>query len=301
MIGFAVDRHDVGHGRLHPAGQFVTGDAGRQVAVTGITRQMPRVEPTEQIGRAAVVGGGKCVGAVQVGRRGGGGEVRGLESGRQETAAEIVLAAAGQPAGVVDGDESRKVFGFAAQRVGHPRTERRKALHRKTRVEKVLALGVRTGLGRQRMDETQVVDQTAQVRQQVRRHFARSTPRPKFPERFGDRPGRPLERHRRHARRGLTVQPVQGRFVIERIDVRDRAGAIDHQHLLGGDVEVGRPRGVGVGVVDVGSDRRHVADRLRCRRQQPVVRQQRRECGGTGGHPGGGQESASVQQRPAPG
>ena len=64
--------------------------------------------------------------------------------------------------------------------------ERGKPLHRESRIHEVLSLGVSAGLSMERMNETEIVNQSAQFWEKVRSHLAALAPRLEIPERLRD-------------------------------------------------------------------------------------------------------------------
>ena len=127
-----------------------------------------------------------------------------------------------------------------------------------------------TGVCRQRMQETEVVDLLCQVGQQVGYHLASLAPWFKFPERPGNVACWTFKRHFRKSRRLLAVQRGQSRLVIECVHMADGPGTIDNQYLLRRYVKV-RPAGsVRIVWIDVRPNWLRATDRLRLCRQQPI-------------------------------
>ena len=146
-----------------------------------------------------------------------------------------------------NGDEGRQILVLRAQRVAHPRAHAGKAVERETGAHLVLGRAVRVRLGRHRVDEAQVVGQLRQVRQQIGDHLARLPARLEFPVRLhevavlalkGDELVPPGHR--------LAVALDQLRLVIPRVQMAQRAGAKDHQHILRLGREMRRARRVGM-------------------------------------------------------
>ena len=172
-----------------------------------------------------------------------------------------------------DGHERRQVVAVAPKRVGRPRADAGEAVEREPGRHLALSRPVGVALGRHRVNEAHLVGQFAKLRQQVARHRAALAPRLELPERLDEVPLLSLEcdqlfaaggRHRR-------VVPLHElRLVVERVDVRERARAEDHQHLLGLRGKVRRPRGVGMGRVDERPD-------WWLSTEQPLLVQERRQ------------------------
>ncbi len=174
---------------------------------------------------------------------------------------------------VGDRHESRQVAAVAAEGVGRPGADAREAVEREAGRHLALGRPVGVALGRHRVDEAHLVGQFTEVRQEVARHRAALTPRLELPERLDEVPLLPLKRDqflatgRGHRR---VVEPHELGLVVERVDVRERARAEDHEHVLRLRREVRCPRGIRLGRVDRGPDRRLASE-------EPLLVEQRRK------------------------
>ena len=84
------------------------------------------------------------------------------------------------------------------------------------------------------MDETNIVGQFTDARQQVAGHLARLTPRPEFPPGLNEVPLFPLEGDQPGAiGHRFVVIFDQLRFVVEGVDMGDRSRNKDQQNPLG--------------------------------------------------------------------
>ncbi len=122
---------------------------------------------------------------------------------------------------------------------------------------------------------------------QIGNHLSALTTRPKFPQRLSQVSIGPLEGNELFvARQRFSVESDQLRLVIERVDLAERTGAKNDNHVGRFGREVGRPRCVRIGGVNLGRlpcrslaadfvgehrgerDRREAA---RCAREKPAA------------------------------
>ena len=118
--GLAVDVHHLGHGGLHPEGEFVLRDAGGGLGMAEFAG-LHFVEVTEDVQAEAArvpieaVGIGGVEDGVALGAA-----LHALVDGGQEAAAEGIAAAVGLDAAGDEDDEAGEILVFRAETVGHP-------------------------------------------------------------------------------------------------------------------------------------------------------------------------------------
>jgi hypothetical protein len=105
------------------------------------------------------------------------------------------------------------------------------------------------------MDEAEVVGQLANARQEVARHLAARATRAELVARASEVTVLTLEGDELiGARHRLAVAADEFGFVVERVEMAQRAGAEDHQDVLGPWCEVGSARGVRTEGIDWRAD-----------------------------------------------
>jgi hypothetical protein len=202
--------------------QFVGADAGGEVGVSGVRREVRLVEPRQELAAGPVGVRGQPRGPGEVRDRLVGVEGRALEHGRQERALPLPRADLRPAAGIGDRHECRQVVAFAPQGVGRPGAHAGKAVEREPGGHLVLGRAVGVALGRHRVDEAHLVGEVAEHRQEVARHLAALAARLELPLRLDEVALFPLERDhllaagRRH--RGV-VAPDELGLVVERVHV----------------------------------------------------------------------------------
>ena len=256
-LGFQVGRP--GHGELHARGEFVAGNARGEV---GVIREVGLVflfqNPQGGAG-GFVFGRGNSLWPLQETNRLGAAERRALKRGGQEAVGPVVWAALRHAARSLDRHERGQVLVFAAERVVHPRTHAGKAVEREAGVHHVFRRAVRVGFVGERVQETNLVGQRADVRHEIAHHFFALAAWPECPERLREVAVRALKRDELFiAGQRLAVSPDQFRLVIERVHVAQRAGAEYLNHALGLRHKMCGPRCVRFGGVNF----RQLATRL---------------------------------------
>ena len=226
----AFEVHEAGDAALHAPGEFVAADAGSEVGVVWMLCQMLAVQRGEQVHGGAA--GALFCGGTEILRRFVGAEGGALKGGGQEAAAPVVRPGLRTSARVCDGDEARQVFIERPERVSRPRTKAGITLEGEAGGEKVLRLGVGAVLRGERVDEANVVSQPREMWHEVGNHLAALTAWFEVPERFCETADGAFKRHLRRIRRHFPVLFIELRLVVERIEVADRSGAEDQQHLL---------------------------------------------------------------------
>ena len=136
-------------------------------------------------------------------------------------------------------DVVRQILIVGSERVAHPRARRRPAGQLKSGVQELRRRIVVHVLRVHRLDEAQIVGNVRGVGQQVADPRAALPPLLELRERPEDRERRLTRRHRREAAPGsdrfghlLPVHLLEHRFVVHRVDVRDRAQHVQLDHTL---------------------------------------------------------------------
>ena len=261
---------ELGHRELHPRSQLVCGDPRGERPVLGMPPEVLLVEPPEQAPGIAVGGGGDARRGREVPHWRGGGEHRALELRRQEAGPPVVAAGLWNPAWVEDRYERRQVLVFAAERVGDPRAEARKAVEDRSGGEEVLRRTMRVRAARERVHEGDLVGQAGEVRDHLRHPLARPAPRLERVLRPREIARRTLERHGRPSRERLVIPGHEFRLPVPRLELAHGPRAEDHEHVLRLGGEVRRTGRIGPRRID------HRA-RRRARREEPVVGEQARQ------------------------
>ncbi len=191
-----------------------------------------------------------------------------------------------------DRDKRRQILARRTECVTCPAADGGEAVEREAGAHLVFSGPVRIRFRRHRMDETHLVRETAEVRQQIRGHLAALPARAEFPERLdqvtvlaleGDQFARTRHRH--------VVTLHQLGLEIERVHVAHRTRTKDHQHAFGFRCEVRRTRRVRPRGIEGGTERRFV------RGEQSFLRQQRGECDGFEAATRPAQERPAIQKR----
>ena len=150
---------------------------------------------------------------------------------------------------VEERDEGGQILIVGAQRIANPRSDTREPVECEACGEEVFGRPVGVALTGEGMNESDVVGQFGQVRDEVRDHLAGLSARSERVLRAGQISGRSLERHGGSARHGLVVPTVELRLVVPGFELADRPGAKNHDDVLGLRGEVRWTRTVGVGQV----------------------------------------------------
>jgi len=165
----------LGRGRLHAVGQFIRAHARQQLGVGRVLGRAQRVQSLEQIERVALLARGTQLGAIEVqDRRRAGAERRALVHRGQEARAPVHRTSARLALAVVEHHVGRQVGVGRAERIRHPRAQRRPAGVQVAGVELQDRDVVRGAHGHARLDERQLVGVPARCWARGRRTRHRS-------------------------------------------------------------------------------------------------------------------------------
>ncbi len=255
VLGFGSEVADLGDGELHPGGEFVAGDACGEFRISGVVLEVVLVEVVEEVTGGVVAGGGDGCGAVEVADGLGGAELGALEGGWEEPGSPVVDAGLRRAAGVGDGDVGGERFVVAAEGIGGPGADTGEAIESEPGVHEIFTGAVGVGISGERVDEAHVIDEVAEVGDEVGDHFPALAAGSEFPGAFGEHALFALEGDEVIGTgHGLAVVADEVGFIVEGIELAAGTGAEDHEDLFGGGGEVGWSGGVGIGGVDIGAD-----------------------------------------------
>ena len=232
-FGFPAEVADLRDRGLHAVGGLVITDGGFDLRLAGRFGEglVDLVDETEAstLGRVSFAG-------LDVGE--GQGAI-GLDDGSLMLAREIAVIedahAAVRDTGVaaLQDHEAREVLVLAAEAVVEPGAGAGVSHEREARVEEVVPLGVFADLARHRTDDREVVGAVGDLREEVRHLDARLAVALGFPRGAHDISvvveDRALDRHRHR----FSVQFGQGGLGVEGVDVRDAAGHVAEDDVLG--------------------------------------------------------------------
>ena len=233
--GFVLEPDGLGDAGLHPGGEFVGADPGREGGVPGVLVLERPIHPVEHRHADLAVGLGERAGGEEVGDRlAGGPEGHPLVRGGEETGRPVDCPARRLATGVGQDDEGGQVLVVGPQAVRQPRPQGGEAVEGEAGVHQEGGRRVVRGLAVHRMDEGQVVDPLRQVGEQ------RTDPRPRLAvlperERRLHQPARAAEEGVDLALAGefLALELRQVGLVVEGVDVAQAPGAEDLDDSLG--------------------------------------------------------------------
>ena len=129
--GLGREVADFWDAELHPGGEFITGDTGRESAFSGMVTEVFLIEFPEESPGGCILRGAHAGWRNKIAHGILGAEGRALELGRKKAGPPIVDAGLGNSARVGDGDEGGKVLVFGAEGVGQPGAEAWEAIEDK--------------------------------------------------------------------------------------------------------------------------------------------------------------------------
>jgi hypothetical protein len=198
-----------------------------------------------------VSGAGEPIGSGEISHGFRGIKAGSLKGCREETGAPAIHARLGSATDIGNRDVSGKVLSFTAEGISCPSSGTGETIQSEAGAHEVFARSVGIGFPSHTVEKTHLISEITEPRKKIRDHLTALPPRLKFPRTFHQVPLFSLKGDEFVATwHGLAVAFDKLRFVIPGVDLADRSGTKNHQHLLGPRHSMRKPGGVWIGRID---------------------------------------------------